>query len=752
MTKPSPISFVLFLSATLALFAGTVPTFGQDFTGPGTWEFTRPKDLFEARALLDLRFLNEKEAGETGFLKVAPDGSGFVTGDGKPIRLWAIGSDLYHKASAEEMARHARFLAKVGINMVRIHTQLNPGKKGSKLTDVDQQQIDRIWQFIAALKKEGIYVTISPYWATRRDVTEWGIEGITGTADMFALLFFDEKLRDGYKAWVKALYEPKNPYTGMPLAKDPAVGIIQVQNEDSLLFWSTQGLKPVLQERLGKKFGEWLAKKYGALDKAKEAWDGTSHEKDDLANGKVGLFMIWHMTQDLKGGTAKRVNDQHQFFAETQRRFYADMADYYRKQLGCRQLLNASNWVTADAVRLGDSERWSYTAMDVLAVNKYTGGLHVGDQNGWRIDPGHHFTNSSCLTDPRALPTNLKQAVGHPMLITESTWVSPESYQTEGPFLVTAYQSLSGIAGYYWFAATAAEYDLDPCLRFLNFNGQHPLFKWSCSTPNLQAQFPAAALIYRQGYLKKGEPAVHEERRLEDMWARKIPVIAEDKSFDPNRYEGATGVEKSKVKGGADPLAFLVGPIEVKYGGDPAKTSVVELSRYIDPEKKTVRSITGEIRLNHGIGLCTIDAPKAQGASGFLKKAGEINLSDVKVRSGNDYATVYVVSLDGKPVRSSGKLLVQTGTSARMTGWKAKEAEFKNGKNEVKGYEIVTTGKPPWRVIDTDMTLVIDNPNIKTATLLDTAGYPVKRVDGEQAGGKFTIRLPPNCLYLVLQQ
>jgi hypothetical protein len=211
-------------------------------------------------------------------------------------------------------------------------------------------------------------------------------------------------------------------------------------------------------------------------------------------------------------------------------------------------------------------------------------------------------------------------------------------------------------------------------------------------------------------------------------------------------------VEKSKVKGGADPLAFLVGPVEVKYGGDPAKTSVVELSRYIDPEKKTVRSITGEIRLDHGVGLCTIDAPKAQGASGFLKKAGEINLSDVKVRSGNDYATIYVVSMDGKPVRSSGKLLVQTGTSARMTGWKAKEAEFKNGKNEVKGYEIITTGKPPWRVIDTDMTLVIDNPNIKTATLLDTSGYPVKQVEAEQAAGKFTIRLPPNSLYLVLQQ
>lgn len=135
------------------------------------------------------------------------------------------------------------------------------------------------------------------------------------------------------------------------------------------------------------------------------------------------------------------------------------MVDFYRQQLGCRQLLNASNWVTADPVRLNDVERWTYTAMDVLAVNRYTGGLYAGANNGWRIDPGHHFTNQSCLTNPRALPINLKQVAGHPIVVTESTWVFPESYQSEGPFLVSAYLSLSGVAGYYWFAATAPEYD-----------------------------------------------------------------------------------------------------------------------------------------------------------------------------------------------------------------------------------------------------------------------------------------------------
>jgi hypothetical protein len=284
------------LTLTVLLLA-VAPASAQEGKEGPSWAFSHAPDPFDARSAFDLRFLNEKEAGQSGFLQLAPGGRGFALGDGTPIRLWAIGSDVYQRGSRDEMARHARFLAKMGVNMVRIHMQLNTGKKGAKLTDVDQTLIDRIRQFVAVLKKEGIYVTISPYWATRRDVTDWGLDGYTGDTEMWGLLFFEEKLQEGYKAWARALYEPVNPHTGIPLAKDPAVGIIQVQNEDSLLFWTFSGLKPPGLERLGKKFGVWLVEKYGSLDKAQQAWAGTKHEKDDFVHGKVGFFSSWHMTQ-----------------------------------------------------------------------------------------------------------------------------------------------------------------------------------------------------------------------------------------------------------------------------------------------------------------------------------------------------------------------------------------------------------------------------------------------------------------------
>jgi hypothetical protein len=722
----------------------------RDGSGAGTWAFEVSRHAAQERAALDLRPLSEKEAGQSGFVRLSPDGEGFALGDGQSVRFWAIGSSM-GKQPPDEVARHVRFLAKVGVNMVRIHSQIAPKGRGSRITDVDEEEINGIWRFVASAKAQGIYTTISPYWASSAEVTGWGIEGYTGSTPLWGLLFFDEALQGRYKAWIRALYARTNPYTGIPLARDPAVALIQVQNEDSMLFWTMLGLKPAQQERLGKKFGAWLVGKYGSLDGASRAWEGVGQVGDDFARGKVGLVNVWQMTQPQTGGMARRVADELAFLVETQRTFYADIVAYYRDTLGCRQLINACNWRTVDPIRLDDVERWTYTAADVIAVNRYyNGGMHVGDGSGWRIDPGHHFSQESALLRPRELPTNLKQVVGHPMIISESMWVNPLIYQSEGPFLVSAYQSLTGVDALYWFDANKLEFETDPFINALNIQGQHPLNKWSASIPMIMGGFPAAALMFRKGYIAQGAPVVHEEQTRQGLWERAAPMIAEDPGFDPNRDRGYPG-RSSGSQAGVDPLAFLVGPVEVKYGGDPAKDRVIDLSRYIDHEKKTVKSVTGQIVLDFGNGLCTIDAPKAQGASGFLARAGLIRLGDIAIRSANDYATVLVVSMDDRPLSSSRKILVQVGTEARPTGWKIRATEFPGeDQRSTPGFQIVRTGSAPWRVVDTSVGLMVRNPGLTKATLLDVMGFPVKEVPGTCAGAGFSLRLPPNAMYVIL--
>lgn len=712
-----------------------------------TWAFTPPKDTFDPAAMFDLRGLNEKVAGESGFMRLSADGSSFVLGNGQPVRLWALNDNAHHKHPlfpAPDLARHARFLAKRGINMVRFFSNLTPPDGVLAHTDLGDR--DCLWRAVAAMKKEGIYTTFSPYWAVSSRVKPGMGVADGGKGGNFGLLFFDPRLQEAYKGWMKQFLTEPNPQTGVPLSQDPGLAIIQLQNEDSLLFWTSQSIEGEAGALLRHKFGDFLIRKYGSLEAAARAWPGAALKEDDPAKGEMGLYIVWELTQDHGGpGQKQRCADQMQFFTQTMLDFNRMMADYLRNDLGCKQLINAGNWRTADEVKMLDAERYSYTATDVEAVNRYYTGVHEGANNGWAIGNGDVFTDESVLLRPRDLPVSLKQVQGHPIVVTESSWVPPLSYQSEGPFLVAAYQSLSGVAGYYWFAT-----DQEDWRQPGSANGYMPSEgKWVCATPMLMGQWPAAALMYRKGYVRQGEPVVVERRALEDLWSRRTPIIAEDPGFDPNRDSGNIAPQ-SNIKGGVDPLAFLVGPVLTSYGDDPAKSTVVNLQPYINPAAKKVRSITGELMLDYGVGLCTLDAPCAQGATGFLGKVGAIQLRDVTITCRSDYATVMAVSLDGQPLASSAKVLVQVGTRERPTDWKTRPVEVKAGDALRPGEKVVNFGIAPWQIAAADITISLANDRVKTAHVLDANGMSVGEVPLEEAAGRKVLRFPPDALYVAL--
>lgn len=736
------------------------------YTDGDTWDFQPPADQFTNRALLDLRYLNERRAGEHGFIKLSPDGNSFVRGDGQPIRFWSVVDNGY-RMSNEDMAAHARFLAKMGVNMVRLHTNIAGTKEGQRITDVNAETIDRIWRYVKACRDNGIYMTISPYWYHHRMPASW-LRSLPGykKGDMpTGALFFNPVYQDAYRKWVTALYKPVNHYTGVSLSKDPTVAIIQVANEDSLLFYTSQNIPAEQVKILGRQYAQWLKLKYGSPQRVMAAWNGQQIRQgagnamgklgDDPSNGFMGMYIIWEMTQNRTGGMDKRLTDQMEFMGRVQRSFYDRMHQFYRRTLGCKQLTNAMNWKSADKLKIDDVERWTYSGMDVMAVNRYAGGVHTGKNDGYRIDPGHHFINRSILKNPLQMPTNLKQVAGHPMIITESTWVRPNLYQSEAGLLAAAYMSLTGVDSLYWFAASERDWMADPRRKFWPVKRGETGYateKWSCSTQPLQGMWPANALLFRKGYIRQGKPVVQEERSMSAMWQRKAPIIAETATFDPNRdtedlrsQSGARATDVSR-------LAFLVGPVEVKFGSRSSKRVSSDLSKYIDGKKSIVRSNTGEIALNWKTGLLTVDAPKAQGVAGFLKDAGgQFDLSDIRIQSANAYATIEVVAMDDRPIKESGKLLVQVGTVARLSEWADRDAMVRQGNRSVPGKQIVATGKPPYQVKSTHATITIANPKLTRATLLNPSGYAEKKVAVQRSSGSLTVTLPRNTMYLMLQ-
>jgi hypothetical protein len=679
--------------------------------------FSPEVDDFKDTALLDLRSLNETSAGEHGWVKTDGKG-GFLRGDGQPLRFWAVGSfvqekkpwtarPLWAEKKEPSLERHARFLAKHGVNLARMHTSLNPDTKAkpdAKLEELDPLTRDYIWEFVASMKKAGIYSMLTPYWANAFKPTE--AMGF-GTDDAHALLFFDPRLKAAYKQWLRDLLAMPNPHTGIPLAQDPALAILQIQNEDATLFWTISHLKPKPLAMLNAQFHEWMVKKRGAADKP------------------YVLRNIFELTKDAPPAQQQFLADQTEFWSRMMFDFHQEIVAYLKNDLGCKQLISAGNWHTANTERLNDALRWTYTATDIQGVNRYFPGHHSGEMANWTTKTDHLYNSRSFLTRPLDWPLHLKLPVNQPFIITESSWTFPTRTAAEGPLLIAAYQSLTGLDAFCWFA-----FDHEQWQPPQSGNGymKDTQQKFLCAYPDTLGQFPAAALIARMGYVKQGQPVIHEARPLTDLWQRKLPLVAEKGDFKAAK---------------ADARAFLVGPVVVQYDADAEETKVEDVSEFISGP--VIRSITGEHELDTEKGTFTLNTSHAQGVAAFFKNQREFTLPALTVKSENDYGTCVAVSLDGKPLTESEKVLIQVGTHTLASDWK----ESPGDKPGI--LKIENLGKAPWMMEKVRMSISLQNKRLSKATVLDANGYATGSTQIERQGAEVRLQLPESALHVILQ-
>ncbi|MGH1487371.1 MAG: hypothetical protein ACRBCI_14245 [Cellvibrionaceae bacterium] len=709
------------------------------------WSFEPASDAFSDTALWNLRSLNETIAGKNGYIKLSDDGNSFTLANGEAVRFWSINTNIVRSHSQQEHERHARSLAKRGFNMVRFHGAIN--SKTADLMQADVTEIEKSWRLVATMKKQGIYTTLSPYWGTHTPRQKQWISITKGNPNNLAgLVFFEPTVQKAYKSWLKQWLTSVNPYTNIPLALDPAVAMLQIQNEDSLLFWTQRSIQGEQLALLEKRFSEWLLKKYGSFANLKKQWKNNKETRDDFKRGHIAIVDIRELTQQFRGAKQQRISDQYQFLIETMRDWNQEVERFLREEVGYQGLINAGNWRTADNVRMLDGERWSYTANQVMAVNRYySGGVHINpkkqSRTGYRITNGDLFQSQSALFNPRKLPVNIKQVDGFPMIVSESTWSGPQHYQSEAPFLVSAYSSLSGLDSYYWFSTSTESFDTG-------------LVKFPASSPSLMASYPAAALMFRKAYVREGQPVIEEHRSLHSIWQREEPLMSEESGFDPNRDKGLLNF-LSANKSNANPLAFLVGPVVSHYNSDPQKTRLAKLDDYINQEQGQIKSITNELIFDYKNGLSTINAEKAQGVTGFLNKKKDIVLDDFSIKTTTPYATIMLVSLDENAINKSKRLLLQITTQSQPYQYKEEPAVFTNphkpkDKTRYTGYRLIDQGTVPMTMRHHAMEMVINNKFIKRATMTDINGYALQDVTLDTSGKAVKLRPPSDAVYIIL--
>lgn len=278
----------------LALFCWPMflPAVAEPSTLPKGW-FVWPVFEPASGTALDTAGLNSGPAGVAGRI-TAKDG-GFITAEGHPIRFFGVniaGSQAF--PSADEAEKLARLLAKGGINIARLHHLDNPwavesggslwSKGSSSRREIDPAQIDKIHRLIATLARHGIYTNLN----LKVSKTLGAADGFPDSVSQIPHFqkrvdFFDRRMIELQKEFARFLLTKKNPYTGYAPVDDPAVAIIEINNENSLLGFFTRDLgrgteafPEPFRTDLRLKWNDWLARRYTDTKSLAAAWANPS--------------------------------------------------------------------------------------------------------------------------------------------------------------------------------------------------------------------------------------------------------------------------------------------------------------------------------------------------------------------------------------------------------------------------------------------------------------------------------------------
>ncbi len=700
---------------------------------PGYFAFEPEPDEFKNSALLDLSFLNEKEAGSKGFLKAK--GSSFVfEKEDKPVKFWGVVTGENAVSMDRDSIRYlAKRLAKLGINIVRVHSAIFD-KAAVNPAQIEHAYLDKLHFFVSAMKKEGIYTKLSFYFPLWFDIQPgYGLPGYESLENKkpFSLLFFHPRMQEIYRAWAKGLLSTVNPYTKLSFAEDPAIALVEIVNEDNYFFWTFKPYEIIPAECISileNKYFAWLGQKYGTIEKAKADWGaGAKVKGDDFAKERAGLYDAWFLTAGAKGRRCdKRAFDQAEFLTLELRNFFEKTRDWFKNELKVKCPITATNWTTADNATLGALDKYAAMACEVMDRHAYFDPKHKTDR-GYTLSEGDTFSDMSVLLDPLSSPVLEQEYSGHPNIVTEICWNMPNRFRTEGPVLMAAYGSLQGTDAFFQFALNGAEW-------------QNQLTKWASFTPETLGVSPACALIFRNNYIKEAPFSASYNYNLQELFSLKGNTLEQAANTDNLRFIEQGGTPKN-----GPALNALLGKIEVAIN-DKAGSTVFNPGNKnkIDAINKRISSLTKELNWDYKNGLVRINAPAAEGALGFLAAAGEIKLNTLTVDSKNEYGSVLAVALDGKALNNSEKLLVQIMTEDMNTGWETKGGNTK---------KIVKLGTAPIIVKEFSGSVSLQNLHAKTLKIkaLDFNGY-FKNELPFLGGDKITFNLLPDCMYYLIER
>jgi len=226
--------------------------------------------------------------------RISISGDQFIDSNGKPIRFVGVSFVFGASFPSADTARMvANRLSKFGINLVRIHHLESSWYPYGiwdptywpSVTHYHPEALDRLDSFVAALAEHGIYVDLNMHVGRRFNSID-DPDIVTDSLPIYGkyVIYYDTTLIRMTRDYMQFMLERINPYRGVRYADDPAIAILELTNENSLIHaylkgWTDEpkgdnryGIGEPYRSRLDTLFTEWLADHYPSRDSLEATW------------------------------------------------------------------------------------------------------------------------------------------------------------------------------------------------------------------------------------------------------------------------------------------------------------------------------------------------------------------------------------------------------------------------------------------------------------------------------------------------
>lgn len=624
----------------------------------------------------DMSFLLEKPAGAHGFVHVG--GGHLTTGNGRRWRIWGVnitfGDPIPGLSEAPLLARR---LAKFGVNCIRLHhmdrrwpnglillrlgSDPDPaqlGRDAEPTRALDPEALARLDYFVYCCREQGIYTDLNLN-VSRLFSAADGVKQAQWLGYAKALTYFDPQLIRLQKEYAAQLLDHVNPFTGHRYAEEPAVALVELVNENSILESWTRGrlrgkqqtpfgtwgdIPPAYAVDLDRIWNKWLAQRYPQRVDLVAAWAGDLADDEDAARGSVRRLQ----PEDFAAASIARFRAEAGFFVELERRFFAEMAAFLRDEVGVRQpILGTSDhnhgWH-------GSLHVQNNSLLDVIDGHCYW--QHPRYGSGGYSQADWSISNTPMVDAPdHAAPVQLARSrvQGMPYIASEINEPFPNDYAAEFIPIVAAYGLLQDWDGVFFYSFGAG----------MRGNWQEtaiPPFFPLHNDPVKMPQVALGALVWLRGDVQPG----HE------MVALHLP---HDRVVDSLRGPGPS-----------DQYPFALPWL-------PGRMALVHQTAVADFEATTAQPPEGRLTFPAGRivsdsgelvwveaaqgGHVLIDTPRYQAVVG---RRGRYEVGNLLVELTTPFAALQIASLDGSPIAESARLLLVTGGRVANTGMRWTDA------------------------------------------------------------------------------